>query len=294
MRRRAYLWVALVAVPALLAHPGSADAQSGIPEGEVPPAPDQVALAPPEVAPAPAPAPLPPLITPPPYVPPDPRRGFDMGFDIGAGLLEFFHLDVSVLVTRQWAVGLGVGGFPIDKALSMVMGVDDLSASAQMAGIELQGDVETKLGSGRIFGRWFPWKKLFLLELTVEAWRLEVAATGRVTDVETEVEYVDVEVAARVWVPMIGVHGGWRFLWKNGAYLEIVGGLNVLLSPGAEVEFGGDTIEDLQEYPMAAAALESAQDFLGDKLQEGANSITKKIKAFPTGALRFGWAFDFW
>jgi hypothetical protein len=236
----------------------------------------------------------PPPITPPPYVPPDPRKGFDMAFDIGAGLLEFFHLDVSVLIKRQWAVGLGVGGFPVDKALTTAMGVEDLRASAQLAGIELQGDVATKLGAGRIFGRFFPWKKLFLTELTVEAWRMEVTARGRVTDVETEVEYVDVEVTARVWVPMIGLHAGWRFLWKNGAFLELVGGLNLLLSPGAEVEFGGDTIDDLQEYPMAAAAIETAQDFLGDRLEEGANNITKKVKAFPTGALRFGWAFDFW
>jgi len=217
-----------------------------------------------------------------------------MAFDVGAGLLEFFHLDVSLLISRQWAVGIGLGGFPVDRVLTRAMGVDDLSASAQLAGIELRGDVETKLGSGRIFGRFFPRSRLFFTELTLEAWRMQVTAWGRVTDVETEVEHVDVTVTATVWVPMIGVHGGWRFLWKNGAFLEIAGGLNLLLSPGTEVEFGGDTIDDLQDYPVAAAAIERAQGFLGDRLEEGANRITKKLKAFPTGALRFGWAFDFW
>ncbi|MBW2278286.1 MAG: hypothetical protein JRF63_12390 [Deltaproteobacteria bacterium] len=227
---------------------------------------------------------------------PDPRDDMDLAFDLGAGLLEFIHLDISWLISRQWSVGVGVGVFPIDWALRKLMGVDDLSAAATLYNLELAGDVETKLGSGRIFGRWYPWKKTFFTELSVEMWRMIVTATGTLTNVEEDLEdeLLEIKTTAKVWVPMVGLHAGWRIMWKNGAYLDLAGGVNLLLSPGAEVTLGGATIDELNEYPEIAAMLEDAQVFLTSRLEEGANDITKKIKVFPTGAIRFGWAFDFW
>jgi hypothetical protein len=227
---------------------------------------------------------------------PDPRDDMDLAFDLGVGFLEFIHLDITWLISREWSVGLGAGFFPIDWALRKLMKVDDLSAAAQFHNLELAGDVETALGSGRLFGRWYPWKKRFFTELSVEVWRMMVTATGTLTNVEEDLEdqLLEIKTTAKVWVPMVGLHAGWRFLWKNGAYLDLAGGVNLLLSPGAEVTLGGATIEQLQEYPEIAAMLEEAQTFLTDELKAGANRITKKIKVFPTAALRFGWAFDFW
>lgn len=227
---------------------------------------------------------------------PDPRDDLDLAFDVGVGLLEFIHLDITWLISRKWSVGIGAGFFPIDWALRKLMKVDDLSAKAEYMDLELAGDVETKLGSGRIFGRLYPWKQRFFTELSAEMWRLIVTATGTLTNVAEEVpdQLLELKTTAKVWVPMIGLHAGWRFLWKNGAYLELAGGVNVLLSPGAEVTLGGATIEQLNEYPEVAAMLGDAQEFLSEELKKGANKITKKIKVFPTAALRFGWAFDFW
>jgi hypothetical protein len=226
----------------------------------------------------------------------DPRDEFDMAFDLGLGLLEFIHLDILWLINREWSIGIGAGVFPIDWVLRKLMKVDDLSAAAQFYNLELAGDVETKLGSGRIFGRWYPWEKTFFTELSVEMWRMMVTATGTLTNVGEEVEdqLIEVKTTAKVWVPMVGIHGGWRILFKNGAYLDLAGGVNLLLSPGAEVTLGGATIEQLQAYPEVAAMLEQAQTFLSNELEKGANRITKKIKVFPTAAIRFGWAFDFW
>lgn len=228
----------------------------------------------------------------------DPRRRFDLAADVGVGLLEFFHLDLVYLPTgrqlaRRLAFGAGVGGFPLDKALSAVMETDDLAAEAELAGITLAGDVATELVSFRLFGRWFPWRKLFFGELTIEAWRLRVRARGTVDSADYG-ELIEVKAGAEVWVPMIGLHGGWRFLWKSGAYLEIAGGVNALLSPGAEVTLGGTTIEQLEAYPEARAALEDARRFLSAAVEDGANRITAKVKVFPTGSVRFGWAFDAW
>jgi hypothetical protein len=228
--------------------------------------------------------------------PADPRDEMDLAIDLGGGLLEFFHLDITWLINRKWSVGIGAGVFPIDLALRKLMQVDDLSASATLAGLTLAGDVQTQLGSGRLFGRWYPWAKRFFTELTVEMWRMRVIATGTL-DYEgegIEEELLEIETTATVWVPMVGLHAGWRFLWESGFYIDIAGGVNLLLSPGAEVTLGGATVEDLQEYPEAAAMLEDAQEFLSEELKQGANRITKKIKVFPTAAIRFGWAFDFW
>jgi hypothetical protein len=226
----------------------------------------------------------------------DPRDEMDLAADVGVGLFEFIHLDITWLINRQWSLGIGAGFFPIDWALRKVMKVDDLSAKAEFYNLELAGDVETKLGAGRLFGRWYPWKQRFFTELSVEVWRMMVTATGTLTNVADDVpdQLLELITTAKVWVPMIGVHAGWRFLWKSGAYLDIAGGLNVFLSPGAEVTLGGATIDQLNEYPEVAIMLGDAQKFLSEELEKGANRITKKIKAFPTAAIRFGWAFDFW
>jgi len=268
----------------------AAEPQPGDPAATPPPSPEQPAPQQPQ-----APLAYPGLGTPT-VKAPDPRDDMDLAFDVGVGLLEFIHLDITWLISRRWSVGIGAGVFPIDWALRKLMKVDDLSAAAQFHNLELAGDVDTKLGSGRLFGRWYPWKKTFFTELSVEMWRMMVTATGTLTNVEEELEdqLLEVKTTATVWVPMIGVHGGWRILWKNGAYLDLVGGVNVLLSPGAEVTLGGATIDKLNEYPEVAAMLEDAQEFLSDELEKGANRITKKIKIFPTAAIRFGWAFDFW
>ncbi|MCK9463712.1 MAG: hypothetical protein M0R80_29180 [Proteobacteria bacterium] len=228
----------------------------------------------------------------------DARDGFDLSADVGAGVLEFFHLDVTYLTSgrqlrRLLAFGVGVGGFPLDKALSVLMKTDDLSASARMQGITLKGSVETQLVSFRLFGRWFPFRKAFFTELSGEAWRLRVKTVGTVTS-DDYGELIEVKAKAEVWVPMIGLHGGWRILWKNGAFLEIAGGLNVFLSPGAEVTLGGTTIDQLAGFEEAQATLSQTQKFLSDAVEDGANRITKKVKVFPTGTLRFGWAFDAW
>ena len=241
----------------------------------------------------PAPAPLPQS-----QPPQDKRDRFDLSADVGAGFLEFFHLDVAYLTTgrqlrRLLAFGIGVGGFPLDKALSVLMKTDDLSASASLAGITLAGSANTQLVSFRGFGRWYLCRKAFFAELSVEAWRLTVNTKGTVTS-DDYGELIEIKAKAEVWVPMIGLHGGWRILWKTGAFLEIVGGLNAFLSPGAKVTLGGTTIEQLQGYPAAAEALQEAQEFLSKAVEDGANRITKKVKVFPTGTLRFGWAFDAW
>ena len=222
----------------------------------------------------------------------DARDHLDLAFDLGAGFLEFIHLDVTWLISRQWSVGIGAGFFPIEWALRKLMGVDDLSAAASLAGLTLSGEVETTLGSGRIFGRWYPWKKRFFTELSAEMWRLIVKAEGSLTAITEQL--VEVKTTAKVWVPMIGLHAGWRFLWENGFYIDLAGGVNLLLSPGAEVTLGGATVDQVSEIPEGEAALATAQEFLSDELEKGANRITKKIKIFPTAALRFGWAFDFW
>jgi hypothetical protein len=230
-------------------------------------------------------------------LPQDERDKFDLSADVGAGFLEFFHVDVAYLTTGKLArlleFGVGVGGFPLDKALNALMKTDDLSASASMAGITLKGSVDTQLVSFRGFGRWYLCRKAFFGELSLEAWRLTVNTVGTVTS-DDYGELIEVKAKAEVWVPMIGLHGGWRILWKSGAFLEIAGGLNVFLSPGAEVTLGGTTIEQLQAYEQAAAALQKAQEFLSKAVEDGANRITKKVKVFPTGTLRFGWAFDAW
>jgi len=230
--------------------------------------------------------------------PQDKRDKFDLSADIGAGFLEFFHVDVAYLTTgrqlrRLLAFGIGVGGFPLDKALSALMKTDDLSASASMAGITLQGSVNTQLVSFRGFGRWYLCRKAFFAELSIEAWRLTVNTIGTVTS-DDYGQLIEIKAKAEVWVPMIGLHGGWRILWKSGAFLEIVGGLNAFLSPGAEVTLGGTTIDELAGFEEAAAALQDAQEFLTKAVEDGANRITKKVKVFPTGTLRFGWAFDAW
>jgi hypothetical protein len=267
------------------------------------------ALAQPESAQPQAPAPTAPFAVqplPPPSAPPNPvsqppkdrRSNFDLSADLGAGFLEFFHADVSYLTSgrqlgRLLQFGIGVGGFPLDKALNILMKTDDLSASASMAGITVKGSAETQLVSFRGFGRWYLCRKAFFGELSVEAWRLRVSTVGTVT-AEDYGRLIEIKANAEVWVPMIGLHGGWRILWKSGAFLEIAGGLNVFLSPGAEVTLGGATIEDLQGFPAAAEKLQEAQKFLSDAVEDGANRITKKVKVFPTGTLRFGWAFDVW
>ncbi|MFO8074116.1 MAG: hypothetical protein R6V85_19830 [Polyangia bacterium] len=231
----------------------------------------------------------------PPVYKKDPRDGMDMGFDIGAGLLEFFHLDVALLISREWVVGIGGGSFPIDRALSKAMGTDDLESSAQSHGFEITGKVRTKLGSGRLFGRWLPWSKRFFTEATLEVWSLEAMAKGVITDTDAQ-EDLSLEATARVWVPMIGLHAGWRFLWENGAFLDLAGGLNLLLSPGAEVELGGSAIAQLEELdPRVRDTVEKAQRFMSTALEDGANRVAvEKIRIFPTLAIRFGWAFDFW
>jgi len=231
----------------------------------------------------------------PPIYEKDPRDEMDMGFNIGAGLLEFFHLDIALLISREWVVGIGAGSFPIDRALSRAMGTDDLEASAQSHGLEVTGRVRTELGSGRLFGRWFPWSRRFFTESTLEVWSLEAMAKGVITDTETQ-EDLSLKATARVWVPMIGLHAGWRFLWKNGAFLDLAGGLNLLLSPGADVELGGSAITRLEELdPRVKDNVKEAQRFMSKALEEGANRVAvEKIRIFPTLAIRFGWAFDFW
>jgi hypothetical protein len=234
----------------------------------------------------------------PPAPPEDPRTKLDLSADVGAGFLEFFHADVSYLTSgRQLArllqFGVGVGGFPLDKALNILMKTDDLSASARMAGITVKGSAATQLVSFRGFGRWYLCRKAFFGELSIEAWRLTVSTVGTVTS-DDYGRLIEVKAKAEVWVPMIGLHGGWRILWRNGAFLEIAGGLNVFLSPGAEVTLGGTTVDQLAGFAEAADALESAQKFLSKAVEDGANRITKKVKVFPTGTLRFGWAFDAW
>ena len=247
--------------------------------------PVQPAVDPPAAPPAPAPQ-------------QDKRNKLDLSADVGAGFLEFFHFDVSYLTSgrqlgRLLQFGVGVGGFPLDKALSALMKTDDLSASARMEGITLRGSVGTQLVSFRAFGRWYLCRKAFFGELSVEAWRLTVNTLGTVTS-DDYGELIEIKARAEVWVPMIGLHGGWRILWRSGAFLEIAGGLNAFLSPGAEVTLGGTTIDQLAGYEQAAAALRDAQEFLSDAVEDGANRITKKVKVFPTGTLRFGWAFDVW
>ena len=227
----------------------------------------------------------------------DPRRGFDVSADAGAGVLEFFHADLTVLTQgkmgRLFAFGVGVGGFPIDAALDALMGTDALSATARLRGITVRRSVETKLVSLRGFGRWYPFRRCFFGELSVEAWRLEASVRGTATadDYDGTIEVI---ATATVWVPMIGIHGGWRFLSKRGFFLEIAGGLDALLSPGADLALGGTTIDELREYEDARAVLESARSFLGGAVQKGANRIADRYPVFPTGTLRLGWAFDVW
>ena len=62
----------------------------------------------------------------------------------------------------------------------------------------------------------------------------------------------------------------------------------------AEVTFGGTTYQTLLAYDAAREKMDEARDFLEARLKAGAEKITTKIKVFPTGTLRFGWAFDFW
>ena len=68
-----------------------------------------------------------------------------------------------------------------------------------------------------------------------------------------------------------------------------------MLSPGAEVTFGGATVEKISEYEEAAMLLEMAQDGLSEALEKGVDRVAqKRNKIFPTAYLRFGWAFDLW
>jgi hypothetical protein len=264
------------AIVCLVGRPPSALGQ------ETPPPPATAPVAPPAVPKAPA---------------ADPRKAFDLGVDVGAGVLEFFHADLSLLTQRKLArllaFGVGVGGFPLDTALNLLMGTDGLSAAARVQGITVKRSVQTKLVSMRGFGRWYLFRKCFFGELSVEAWRLEVGTRGTAT-ADDYGELIEVEATATVWVPMIGIHGGWRFLFERGFFLEIAGGLDVFLSPGAEVALGGTTVDQLREYEDARAVLENMRKFLGGAVEDGANRLAKRVPVFPTGTIRLGWAFDVW
>ena len=223
--------------------------------------------------------------------PRDPRDKMDGAVDVGLGLFEFIHADFSWIISRKWTVGLELGMLPVDWILRKVMGVDDLSGEIDVAGFEMTGEVETKLGSGSIFGRFFPWKKTFFLEGSLGIWRLETTATGTLDHDELP-EQLEVKVNVKVWVPMIGLHAGWRILFKKGPFIDLALGANVMLSPGAEVTFGGATVEEIREYEEAAMLLDMAQKGLSEGLEEGVDRVAqKRNKIFPTAYLRFGWAF---
>ncbi len=221
----------------------------------------------------------------------DPRDRMDLALGLGAGLLEFFHTEGGLIINRKWTIGLMLGTFPVDAVLANVMGVDDLHGATTVEGFVIEGDVETSLGSGAIFARFFPWGRFLYLDVELALWNLSATAGGRITLEDDEL--LDVSATATVWVPMLGLHGGWRFLFRKGFYLDLGVGLNLLLSPGADVDFGGATIVQLYQYPEAAAVLNDAQDYLSVALEDGANRIAKG-KLFPTVWLRLGWAFDAW
>lgn len=221
----------------------------------------------------------------------DPRDRMDLAADLGVGFLEFFHLDVTYIHSREWSLGAGIGAFPIDRLLNRLAGTHDLSASASLMGYELSGSVDTRLLSGRIFGRWFPWKRFFFLEGTIEVWYMDMVAKASFEE-ESSGDRVTLKTTAKVWVPMIGIHIGWRILSKKGFYVDLGGGIDFLMSPGADVSFGGSAVFLASQVPQAAEAIDAAEKFFGDALEKGANRITKKIRVFPTGALRLGWAFD--
>ena len=269
-----------IAICALLAFTPSLQGQEI--DEQVPPA-EQPASEPME-QPAPAPS----------VSPRDPRDEMDGAVDLGLGLFEFIHIDFSWIISRKWTVGLELGMLPVDWILRKAMGVDDLSGEIDVAGFAMTGEVETRLGSGAIFGRLFPWKKTFFLEGSIGIWRLETTATGTLDHDELP-EQLEVKVNVKVWVPMVGLHAGWRILFKKGPFIDIGLGANVMLSPGAEVTFGGATVEEIREYDQAAMLLDMAQDGLSKALEEGVDRVSqKRNKIFPTAYLRFGWAFDLW
>jgi len=236
-----------------------------------------------ETAPAPA--------SPPPRK--DPRDGMDLSVDVGAGLLEFFHLDLTYLHSRTWTVGLGVGFFPINALITKAMGVDDLKAAIDFYGFTLKGNVDTSLVSGQVFGRWYPWNGWFYVQASFALWTLRATARG-VLYGESLANDLELDATARVWVPMLGAFAGWRFLWSIGFYLDVGIGVDVLMAPNAKVTFGGSALDQAKLDPETSATLDQARRFLSDGLSKGVNRISADLPVFPTAFIRFGWAFDWW
>jgi len=220
----------------------------------------------------------------------DERDEKDMAFDLGVGLLEFIHLDIVYLHSRSWTFGISLGGLPIDYILRAAMGVDEIEGQVDVQGFIVKGKVNTDLLSSALWVRWYPWARTFFLEATLCVWTLKAAAPCTFSHQDIG-EELDFDVNARVWVPMFGMHCGWRFFWKNGAYLDVGLGLNTIQSPGADVEANPG---DISQYPEAEDLLNKGLDAVRQELKRGADQITKDLKAFPTVFIRFGWAFDFW
>lgn len=220
----------------------------------------------------------------------DERDEKDMAIDLGVGLLEFIHLDIIYLHSRSWTFGLSLGGLPIDYILRAAMGVDEIEGQVDVQGFIVKGKVNTELLSSALWVRWYPWAQTFFVEATLSVWTLKAAApcTFSHPDIGPELDF---DVNARVWVPMFGMHCGWRFFWENGAFLDVGLGLNTIQSPGAEVTAKP---KDISQYPEAEALLKEGLDEVTKELKRGANQMTKDLKAFPTVYIRFGWAFDFW
>jgi len=229
---------------------------------------------------------------------PHPWDGMDLSIDAGAGLLEFFHADLTYLHSRAWTLGVGLGFLPVDALLRAITGLDSFQADlGEIEGFTVHGEASTQLFSGMLFTRWYPWRQTFYLEANFSLWTLRVQGKGTASHELDPQLQIPIAVTSRVWVPMVGLHIGWRFYFQVGAYIDLGLGVNTLLAPDAKVTITTSMPEELPLPPQAVAELQAtideAQRSMSSALQKGANQIPDAVPVFPTMYLRIGWAIDF-